>query len=153
MKIYTFILSIFLLFTFTNCSEDSVEEDIVGSGKITLTVNGETKEYNDVTASVLGDKIVVGANMDGRDIGFIMDTNVAEGTYNETFGISYGIDGDAVFSYGLNVTACTFTITKHDTGKNILTGTFTLSYTDFNTEEAIGVTGSFDIVYTTMLSY
>ena len=121
--------------------DNSLEVDIDGSAFIAASVN----------ASVLMGKIMISASDSQmtKTVGFTMNEDIAVGTYDIG-----GLFGPVTAQYNIgttilmSATSGELVITKHDTGQNILEGTF-----EFEAEELLGsnsaslTNGSFVINY------
>jgi len=115
--------------------------------KITKDNNPEIV-FTKGAASVLGDKLIIGANNSESNIEFSLNPAIAEGTYTDGFLISYGVNGVAEFTTVTNTNSASLTITKHDKTTKHLTATFNVNYKD-NENSAMNhtATGSIDITY------
>ena len=165
MKTKFLFISAVLLSLMISCSDDDVDDAIDGKGKITITVNDQKSEYSEVTASLLGDKIVIGSEGGNNEIAFLFDVSLTEGTYEYSsddegdtryvLPISYSEDGTAVITVA-NIRTSSYTITKHDTKENHLKGTFTCTYVDMSTaysdnEKVYTASGEFDVEYSEIM--
>ena len=153
MKFYAIVLSVFLMVLSTACDKNNEQNDnIVGSGEITVTIGGKKSVFKEVNGTGLGDKIIIGAALSDLDIEMILDADIVKGTYNkDKYAITCGNgQGEAVFTTLTNVTSQSLTITDHDKAHNHVTGTFQLVYTDHETEASVKVEGSFDVKYTAL---
>jgi major membrane immunogen (membrane-anchored lipoprotein) len=165
MKTKFLFITTVLFSLMISCSEDDVVDAIDGKGKITITVNDQKSEYSEVSASLLGDKIVIGSDEGNNEIAFLFDVSLTEGTYqyssddeddtSSILPISYSKDGTAVITVA-NIRTSSFTITKHDTKENHLKGTFTCTYVDMskaytNNQEVYTASGEFDVKYSEIL--
>ncbi len=103
--------------------------------------------YVDGTASVLVDKLIIGANNSDSDIQFSLDPNIATGTYTEGFLISHGVNGTSIFTTATNAQSSSLTISTHDKTSRHIVGTYSVTYTDNTNSDSHTATGSFDVIY------
>jgi hypothetical protein len=153
MKFYAIVLSVFLMVLSTACNKNDEQNDnIVGSGEITVTIGGKKSVFKEVNGTGLGDKIVIGAALSDLDIEMILDSDISKGTYtNDKYAITCGNgEGEGIFTTVTNVTSKSLTITDHDKAHNHIKGTFKLVYTDHETQASVKVEGSFDVKYTAL---
>ncbi len=145
------VKTVLMIFAFGIVAVSCNKDDNTSGGQVfevKLKIDNNTEiTYSDGTASVLVDKLIIGANNDNSDMQFSLDPNIETGTYSEGFLISHVVDGNAVFNTVTNVQSVTLTITTHDKSARHIVATYTLNYTDNNNSDSHTASGSFDVVY------
>ena len=160
MKTKKNILSLIVLFTlltFTACNSDSNSNDDDNNNnssdsKITLKIdNGTETVYTNITAAVVGDKIMIGGHDADSDIQIIVDNDISEGTYNNSeIGMTHGVNSLAIFGSVTNMTSLSFIVSSHDTSAKHIKGTFSLNYDDNQNASTHSATGTYNIYYTSL---
>ena len=148
MKVLNLLLSVMLIATLTNCSEDNENvDDNVGSGKISATIDGVKVDFENVQGAKAIGKIAISGTKDGKEISILFDDNINEGSFgydDEVFVMTYtSNNGDS----GLITTGGSVNITKHDESGNHIIGTFDVEFGNYGYEGSVKAKGSFDIKY------
>jgi len=158
LKTLLFFLIIGLVVTSCNKDDDTPAETTTTTSSnsnsttetyiITLTKDDDAQiKYTEGSATMLADKIIIGANNSDSDIQFSINSDIEDGVYTSGYIISHGVNSVAVFSTGTNVQSSTLTISTHDVAKKHIEGAYTVNYTDNNDQSTHTAKGSIDIIY------
>jgi hypothetical protein len=159
MKMKVFVFSMMMLAVLAGCSKDDKNDADLGSGTVTVTINGKKTELSNLFAGVLDNKVNITATENVQELSMMIDGSIDKGTYNYDsneptvvpYVITYAESNKAVFTTVTNVTKASLTITSHDQAKNKIKGSFTLTYLDNETQEPHQASGSFEVTYTDVM--
>ncbi len=143
------ILILLLGLSIYSCKKEETPDENTNSSYIKMSIdNGNDIIFNENYAGMLiGEKIILGAASGNKDIQISIDVNSEEGQNATTYLISYGENGESVFTTVTNAKSKSLFIEKYDPNQKEIEGFFTVTYMDNVTQEFHSAKGSFKVKY------